>query len=233
MKKKHSFAETLYSRKTIEFAKAKINLLGVDSDLDPIRVLNLRILSSILLFFVILYFVDFGYLVAPIITLVYYKFYFKMFIDPKIDKRRNELEKDALYFFEILSLSLDAGRNIKTAIEITADSVDSGLSREFKKLIKDINYGKNLNEALDDLKSRIPSDSINNIILSIKEANTFGNNIIATVYSQVDYIRQKHIMEAKAKINKIPVKISVVSVLFFIPLLILLLLGPMLIDLLM
>lgn len=233
MKKKHSFAETFYSRKTIEFAKAKINLLGVDSDLDPIRVLNLRILSSILLFFVILYFVDFGYLVAPIITLVYYKFYFKMFIDPKIDKRRNELEKDALYFFEILSLSLDAGRNIKTAIEITADSVDSGLSREFKKLIKDINYGKNLNEALDDLKSRIPSDSINNIILSIKEANTFGNNIIATVYSQVDYIRQKHIMEAKAKINKIPVKISVVSVLFFIPLLILLLLGPMLIDLLM
>lgn len=230
MKKKSPLFEAIYSKKTLEYSKKKINLLGVSTKLDPVRVLNNRILSSIFIFIVVLYFIDFGYFIAPIITIIYYKLYFKLFIDPLIEKRRKSLEKDALYFFEILSLSLEAGRNIKTAIEITANSIDSSLSLEFKKLVKDTNYGKNLNEALDDLRNRIPSDAINNIILSIKEANIFGNDIVKTVYSQVEYIRQKHILEAKAKINKIPVKISVISVIFFIPLLILLLLGPMIIN---
>ena len=60
----------------------------------------------------------------------------------------------------------------------------------------------------------------------------FGNNIIETVYSQIAYIREKRLLETKAFISKIPIKISVVSVVFFIPLLLLLLLGPLIIDLL-
>ena len=73
---------------------------------------------------------------------------------------------------------------------------------------------------------------INNIILNIKEANIFGNDIVHTVFEEVDYIRQKRVLEAKARINKMPVKISIVSVIFFIPLLMLVLLAPMLINML-
>ena len=230
-KRKNDFFEAFYSKNTIKYAKDKVRLLGVSSNLDPIRVLNIRTLSSLLVFVVVLYFSRFGYFIAPIVTIIYYKLYFRMFIDTKIEKRRQTLEREALYFFEILALSLEAGGNIKTAIEVTSSSIDSSLALEFRKLVKDVNFGKNLNDAIEDTRKRIPSDAINNILLSIKEANTFGNDIIKTVYDQVEYIRGRHILEAKAKINKIPVKISVVSVIFFIPLLILLLLGPMLINL--
>ena len=68
--------------------------------------------------------------------------------------------------------------------------------------------------------------------LNIKEANIFGNDIVHTVFEEVDYIRQKRVLEAKARINKMPVKISVVSVIFFIPLLFLILLSPIIIKLL-
>ena len=106
------------------------------------------------------------------------------------------------------------------------------MDKEFKKLLSDISFGKDLNDALEDLKYRIPSDTVNNIILNIKEANIFGNDIVNTVFEQVDYIRQKRVLEAKAKINKMPIKISVVSVIFFIPLLFLILLSPLIIKLL-
>ena len=178
----------------------------------------------------LLYFLDFGYLYAPVITFLFYNLFFKITLDPKIKKRQEILEKDALYFFKVFVLSLEAGRNIKTAIEITTNNIDSELSVEFKKLLKDVNFGKNLNEALDDIRKRIPSDSINNIILSIKESNIFGNNIVNNIYSGIEYIKDKKVLESKAKISKIPVKISVVSVIFFIPLLLLLILGPMLIE---
>ena len=58
----------------------------------------------------------------------------------------------------------------------------------------------------------------------------FGNNIIGTLNNQLDYLRESKILETKAYISKIPLKISVISVLFFIPLLLLLILGPVLIN---
>ena len=230
-KKKYNLGSKFYSAKTRKSVNKKINLLGVNSKVDAIKLLNMRLISSILIFFVLLYFVDFGYLIAPVVTVIYYATFISLVLDPMIKKRSKVLEKDAMYFFEILALSLEAGKNIKMSLEVTTSSIDSELSDEFKRVLKDISYGKNLNDALNDLKLRIPSDAVNNIVLNIREANIFGNNIVDTIYGQIDYIKDKRMMDAKAYISKIPVKISIVSVIFFVPLLLLLLLGPMLIEL--
>lgn len=231
MKNKKNLSYKIYSKKNIEMAEAKTKLLGVNNKLNAVELLNKRLFLTIVAFLVILYFVDFGYIIAPLIAFLIYQLYFPLSVDKKIEKRSRALERDSLYFFEILALSLEAGRSIKTAIEVTTKNIDSELSDEFKKVIKDVNYGKDLDSALEDLKYRIPSDTVNNIILNIRQSNIFGNNIIDTVYSEIAYIREKRVLETKAYISKIPVKISIISVLFFVPLLLLLLLGPMIINL--
>ena len=86
-------------------------------------------------------------------------------------------------------------------------------------------------EALSNLKKRIPSDDINNIILNILETNVFGNNIVSVMNTQVDYLRDKQIMEVKSEINKIPNKVSIISVIFIVPLILLTILGPLIISL--
>ena len=48
--------------------------------------------------------------------------------------------------------------------------------------------------------------------------------------NQINYLRETKILETRAYISKIPLKISVISVVFFIPLLLLLILGPVLIN---
>ena len=58
----------------------------------------------------------------------------------------------------------------------------------------------------------------------------FGNNIISTLNNQLEYLRETKVLETKAYISKIPLKISVVSVVFFVPLLLLLILGPILLN---
>lgn len=232
MKNKKSISYRIFSKKNLKMAEEKTNLLGVNNKLDAVDLLNIRLFISVVVFISILYFIDFGYFIAPLVSFLVYQLFFPIVVDTKIEKRRKILEKDSLYFFEILVLSLEAGRNIKTAIEVTTMNIDSELSDEFKKVIKDVNYGKDLDSALEELKYRIPSDTVNNIILNIRQSNMFGNNIIETVYSQIAYIREKRLLETKAFISKIPIKISVVSVIFFIPLLLLLLLGPLIIELL-
>jgi tight adherence protein C len=228
--KKKTNISRVHSQATINKYQKRINLLGYKNSYDAVRFLNFRLVSSILLFFVLLYTLKFGYIISPIVTFLYFNVLAKVVIDMKVEKRANKLDKEAMYFFEVLTLSLETGRNLKTALELTANNIDSELSDEFRKALNEIKYGKGLNEALDDLKLRIPSDTINNIILNISQSNIFGNSIIETMYNQVDYIRDRQIMKTKALINKIPLKVSVVSVIFFIPLLLLLILSPVIID---
>ena len=220
----------IYRDKTIKNIEKKIKLLGVNVKYNAISFMNLRVLSSIILFFVVLYLVDFGYIVAPIIVYLYYTFLPNLYFDSKIKKRSRELDYDAMYFFEILALSLESGKNLITALKSTSNSIDSSLSLEFREVIREVDLGKSLDEALDDLKTRIPSSTVNNIILNIRESNLFGNNIIDTLYNQIDYIREKLVLEQRAYIAKLPLKISIISVIFFIPLLLLLILGPVILN---
>jgi len=233
MKKKKSiftFTNKLYSKETIDKYQKKINLLGYKDSYDALIFLNIRFFSTIILFFVLLYITELGYIIAPLAVIIYYNLLPELLIDSKINQRIEKLDGEGLYFFEVLTLSLETGRNLKTALEITANSIDSELSHEFRQALREVKYGKSLNEALENLKLRIPSETINNIILNISQSNIFGNSIIETMYNQIDYIRDKQILNAKAKINKIPLKVSVISVIFFIPLILLLILSPLILQ---
>ena len=115
-------------------------------------------------------------------------------------------------------------------LEVTTSNVSGELSREFKETLREVTFGKSLVEAVNDMQERIPSESINNIILSLNQANFYGNNVIDNLYQQVDYLREKRKMEVKAKISKLPIKISVISVLFFVPLMLLIIISPILLS---
>ena len=122
-------------------------------------------------------------------------------------------------------------KNLERSIEITTDNIDSNLSNEFRKCLFELKFGKSLNEALINLKKRIPSETVNSIILNIIETNNLGGNIIESLTGQVELLREKQIQYTKEQINKIPNKISIISVLFILPLMLLMILGPMILKL--
>ena len=221
----------IYSNKSINKYKNKINLLGKDNNFISIeKFLNIRILSSLILFFMLIYLSEWGYILSPIITIVYFYLYPNIFLDSKINIRKEELEEESILFFETLLLSLETGKNLKQSLELTVSIVDSKISKEFSNALKAVEYGKSLDEALNDLINHIPSISINNIISNLAQSNNYGTDITKTIDNQINYLRHKKLMEIKSKINKMPIKISVVSVLFFIPMILLLILSPVLLE---
>ena len=224
----------IYRSKDIEIIQKKINFLGSDRKIkfDAVTFLNIRILTTILLGVVLVFLTNIQYFLIPFILILYYYLFYYLLITNEINKRVKKLDREALTFFEILTLTLESGKNLENSLEITCYNIDSELSNEFQKSLLEMKFGKSLMEALDDLKKRIPSENINNIILNIQETNVFGNNIIDVMNSQVDYLRDKQIMEIKSQINKIPNKVSIISVIFIIPLILLIILGPFIINLL-
>ena len=227
---KEEFIKKLYSEKYINKQIAKIKLLGTGNKMNVYSLMMGRLFSSAVVFIVLLFISNYGYIIAPLVTLVYYFLFNRIVLDDKLKKRTIKLESEAMHFFEVLTLSLETGRNLVEAIEVTTSNVSGILSNEFKETVREVNFGKSLNEALSDMQEKIPSDTISNIILSLTESNLYGNSIIQNLYSQIDFLREKRKMEVKGRISKVPILISVISVLFFIPLLLLIILGPVLLE---
>ena len=230
MSKRKDFSRRIFNQNKLDKLDNKIKKLGIYNKIEATKFMSLRLFSSIVIFFVVLYISDFGYIVAPIVTLLYYYLFERVLIDERIKKRCSKLEQEAMYFFEVLTLSLETGRNLEEAINVTIKNVDSELSDEFKNAIREIKFGKSLTESLNDMQANIPSDSINNLILTLTQADLYGNSIIESLYSQIDYLREKKKLEMKAVISKVPIKVSVISVLFFVPLVLLIILAPILLN---
>lgn len=227
---KSEFVNRIYSEKYVSKVISKVKLLGYDSNVSAYDIILIRLFTSVILFILMLYVFDYGYIFGPIITLIYYFMFNRIVLDNKIKNRMIKLENEAMHFFEVLTLSLETGRNLASAIEVTTLNVSGILSSEFSEAVREVTFGKSLNEALTDMQGRIPSETINNIILSLTQSNLYGNSIIDNLYSQIDYLREKRKLEVKGRISKVPIYISVISVLFFVPLLLLIILGPVILN---
>lgn len=230
MSEKKTFINRVYRKKDIKKVENKIGLFGVSKKFTVDYFMNFRFYTSMLMFVVAFIFFDSGALLAPIITILWYYLVGYFMIDRPLKKRERKLDNEAYYYFEVLTLALESGRNLENAIKMACKYIDSEISNEFKETLKQVNFGKSLTEALSLMSTRIPSLTVNNIILNMEQSNLFGNSIIDTMYNQLDFLKDKQVMDIKAQINKIPNKISIFSVLFFIPLILLIILGPVLIE---
>lgn len=230
MRKERGIFRKIHTKNSIERIEKKIDLLGVYCEYNAIDFLNARLSYSILLFVVIFLFLGHGHLIAPIVTLLYYTGIEYYLFDYQIKKRSKRLEEEAIFFFEVLALTLESGRNLNSALEITSNNIDSEISAEFKKSLSEIKMGKSFAESIGDMKHRIPSESINNVLLNMTQSSIFGSSILEPLNNQLDYLREKQILGIKAEISKLPTKISVISVIFFIPIMLLIILAPALLE---
>ena len=219
----------IYRKNTLNRISKKCKLLGVNNKLNPIKFMNYRVFITALVFILLLIFNSKGYIYAPILALVTY-FGAEYYLDLKVKKRSEKLNYEAIFFLQVLVLTLESGKNLQGGIALTCRSIDSEISDEFKKTLNEVKLGKSLIESLESMKERIPSEEINTVLLNITQSTIFGNNIIDSLNNQIEYLRDKKLLNIKAKINKMPMKISVISVVFIIPIVLLLVLGPVIVN---
>lgn len=149
---KNNIAFKIYRKKSIEKIDSKVKLLGIYNNLQTLKFLNIRLILTIIIFVLVLVISQYGYILAPLVAALFYIFSEYYIIDYKIKIRRKKLEKEALFFFEVLTLTLEGGRNLKHALELTAENIDSEISAEFKKTLAEVKLGKSLNESLEAMK---------------------------------------------------------------------------------
>ena len=132
MKNKKSFINRIYREKDIKKIDAKINQFGVSKKFTTEYFMNFRLFTSIIVFVVLFIFADFGALIAPVATVLWYILVGYFMIDKPLKKRERKLDNEAYYYFEVLTLALESGRNLENAIKMACKYIDSEISSEFK-----------------------------------------------------------------------------------------------------
>ena len=107
MKERNSWVPKLFRQKELEKIDKKITCLGKDTKFTTRTFCEIRFISTMLLFTIILFMPKNGYIYAPIIAIGYYYLFYYVFISSKIKKRIYKLDYEALQFFEILTLTLE------------------------------------------------------------------------------------------------------------------------------
>lgn len=190
----------------------KINNMGLNIKASVF--IYMRIISSIILFIITLLTSNYGYIIAPLSTIIYYIFVEYIILDLGVKSYAKELENDAPSFFSLFLIHLKSTRNVKKAIYYTTSIIDNNLSNSFKKVLKEVEIGKSLEESLEKLKNNIPSETIKTIITSIIEANRTGLNIEETINIQLKYLEEKQKNKLIRKLRIIPLKIALISIIF-------------------
>lgn len=202
----------IYSKNSLSKIGKKINYLGLKIESTTFN--TLRLTTTITLF-IILIFCNYGYIFAPLFTIIYYIAFEYILLDLNIIRRRKKIEESSIEFFSLFLTNLNTNRNIKKTLINTCQILNNNyLSYEFNKVINDTELGKTFDESLKLMTTRIPSEIIVNIICSLTEANRTGNSINNSIKEQLDFL----ILKRNEKIinsNKIiPIKMLLICIIF-------------------
>ncbi len=222
----------LYLPGTIKKLKRKENMLGLDASYDIYSFLNKRLIACIIIFLISLIILPYGYIFAPLITILYYYLVEYICFDIPIQKRSKVINRESLYFFETVLIALENGTSLKKSLEKACLANPGELANEFNKALTEVNLGKDLNKSLKDMQKRIPNNMVQYIILNIINTNKFGNNITESVANQLKNIKDQDFLEDQKHLNKIPIYVKLVSFLFVCLTLILIIMLPVLANML-
>lgn len=220
-----------------ETTRHKLDLAGNPFDLPPLEFLGLRGIATIS--FLILFMVLFTVLGAnPLIVLLMTMvgavlgFYLPLlWLNLKISARKEQIRLALPDALDMLTICVEAGWALDTAMTKVAERWDDELGRAFARVIHEIRVGKSRHEALRDMADRAEVDDLTNFIAAVIQSERMGSGIAKVLRIQSDQMRVTRRQRAHARANQTPVKLVFPLVFFFFPSMFVVVLGPAIIRL--
>ncbi|WP_276522233.1 type II secretion system F family protein [Kallotenue papyrolyticum] len=127
---------------------------------------------------------------------------------------------------DLLSISVEAGLGFDLALQRVANKWDNDLSREFRRVISDMQLGIPRREALKLMADRCGVEELNNFVQAIVQAEQLGVSIGKILKVQSEQMRIRRRQRAEELAHQAPVKMLFPMVFLIFPSLLVVILGP-------
>lgn len=149
-----------------------------------------------------------------------------VWLDNAASNRRKALHRALPDAADLIVTMVEAGMSIDAALAKVAEETDGPLSDELTFTIRETTLGRARKDALLGLAQRADVPEIRSFVQSIIHAQATGVPLGQVLRTQANEIRLKKRQRAEESARKAPIKVLVVMILFIMPALILMLLGP-------
>lgn len=133
--------------------------------------------------------------------------------------RSKHVIRDLPIFLDFITMAVEAGLNITGAIEQSVDKGPPGpLSQEFSRMLRDLRAGLPRAEALRRMSDRADISQLTSFTSALIQADRVGASLSDTLRSQAMQRREERFLRAEKLALEAPVKMMLPLVLFFFPL---------------
>lgn len=149
-----------------------------------------------------------------------------LWLEAEASKRNNKIQRALPDALDILTVSVEAGLGFDMALSKVVEKTSGPLTDEFSIVLHEIRMGRSRSDALSRLSERINVEDLIYFISALIQSDKLGVSIINLLRIQSDQMRIKRHQRAEQIAHKAPLKMSLVLILFVLPALLLILLGP-------
>jgi tight adherence protein C len=153
----------------------------------------------------------------------------QLVVDNAAEKRAYILLRSFPDCLDLLVSSVEAGLGLDAAFRRVATEMEGAapeLSREFQMVNHEISAGVPRVEALRHLETRTGLDEVRSLVNMLAQAERFGTSVAKSLRVHAKQTRERRMSRAEEEAAKVSPKLTVVMILFLLPVLFSILIGP-------
>ncbi len=153
----------------------------------------------------------------------------RIYVKNKITKRQSSIKRALPDALDLLLICVEAGMAMEPAMRKVADEIGKGsipLAEEFSLTLAELSYLADRRMAFENLGTRTGLEPIKSIALALIQAEKYGTGLSQTLRVLAQENRDMRMLEAEKKAAGLPPKLTVPMILFFLPALFIIILGP-------
>jgi tight adherence protein C len=152
-----------------------------------------------------------------------------LFLKNAISKRQLQIKRAFPDALDLLLICIESGMSVevafrKVAIEIVTQSV--ALSEEFTLTTAELSYLQDRKVAYENLARRTGLEGVKSVCLALQQSERYGTPLGQSLRVMAQENRDMRMNEAEKKAASLPPKLTVPMILFFLPVLFVVILGP-------
>jgi tight adherence protein C len=149
-----------------------------------------------------------------------------LYLSSKIKSHQNAIKGQLADTIDLMSVCMEAGLSFDASLVKISERMEGPFIDELMTVFKQIQLGKNRNEALKSMSDNSDIPELKTFVSAVIQANQMGIPITNVLQAQAEQLRMNKEEEIKEVASKVPTKMTIPTVIFIMPTIFVIILGP-------
>jgi tight adherence protein C len=153
----------------------------------------------------------------------------KYWVSRRQQQRQGEIENGFPDSLDMMLVCVEAGQSLDQSILRVSKEIATGypaLAEEYETVSHEMKAGKDRVSVLRDMGTRAGVTDVSSFVTVLIQSATFGTSIADALRVYASEMRDKRVMRAEEKANKLPTKLTLATMMLTVPPLLIILIGP-------